>query len=117
MLIVVESVISGAGMAMPNLKSMIQNLRTVGDARDLNGAIVLAKMRAASQFARARVYADLSANTFRVEWQKSGTTTWTAEGGSQPLSTGVSFGYGSLTTPPANTQASLAQAPLCRDSA
>ncbi len=104
-----------ASLGIPAALSVMRELRASGDARDLNGAIVLAKMRAASNFARARVYADLSANTFRVEWQQSGTTTWTAEGGDQPLATGVSFGYGSLGTPPPSTQATLGQAPLCRD--
>jgi Tfp pilus assembly protein FimT len=121
LLLVVAIVIIVAGMAIPKMMSMVQNLRTAGDARDLNGAIVLAKMRAASDFARARVYADLSANTFRVEVQPSGTTTWTADGcpnsctGDQPLATGVSFGYGSLSSPPSNTQATLDQAPVCLD--
>jgi len=42
-----------------------------------------AKMRAASDFARARVYADLSANTFRIEIypSPSGASSWTTEGG------------------------------------
>jgi len=68
------------------------------------------------------VYADLSANTFRVEWQQSGTITWTTDGcpnscvGDQPLATRVSFGYGSVSSPPSNTQATLGQAPLCLDS-
>jgi Tfp pilus assembly protein FimT len=121
LLIVVAIVLIVAGMAIPKLMSMVQNLRTAGDARDLNGVIVLAKMRAASNFARARVYADLSANTFRVEWQQSGTTSWTADGcpnsciGDQALAAGVSFGFGSLSSPPPNTQATLGQAPVCLD--
>jgi Tfp pilus assembly protein FimT len=113
LMIVMVFVVVIAGIAVPRLMSILSNLRTAGDARDLNGAIILAKMRASSNYARARVFANLSAKTFRVEWQQSGTTTWTAEGGDQPLSSGVSFGYGSLATPPASTQASLGQAPLC----
>jgi Tfp pilus assembly protein FimT len=118
-LLVAFIVIVIAAMGIPNLMTMVGQLRVAGDGRDLNGAIILAKMRAASDFARARVYADLSANTFRVEVQPSGTTTWTADGcpnsctGDQLLSTGVSFGYGSLSTPPSNTQATLSQAPVC----
>src|SRR5262249_33656507 len=95
--------------AIPKVLTIVRELRTAGDARDLNGAIVLAKMRAAANFSRARVYANLSANTFRIEWQQSGTTTWTAEGGDQPLATGVTFGYGSLTTAPPNTQTTFGQ--------
>lgn len=112
-MIVLVIVILLTGLAIPTVLSMVRELRAAGDARDLNGAIVLAKMRAASNFSRARVYADLSANTFRVEWQQSGTTTWTAEGGTQYLATGMSFGYGSLNTPPSNTQTTLGQASVC----
>ena len=83
------------------------------DARDLNGTILMAKMRAASNFAQTRVHADLNTQTFWVEVKQSGATSWTTEGGTQLLSTGVTFGFGSLSTPPSNTQATLAQAPGC----
>jgi Tfp pilus assembly protein FimT len=121
-LLVTFIIIVIAGVGMPKLMTMVGEMRTAGDVRDLNGAIVLAKMRASSNFARARVYADLSANTFRVEWQQSGTITWTTDGcpnsctGDQPLATSVSFGYGSVSSPPSNTQATLGQAPVCLDS-
>ncbi len=113
LLIVVAIVIVVAGMAIPKMMSMIQNLRTAGDARDLNGVILMAKMRAASNFAQARVHADLNTQTFWVEVEPSGATSWATEGGTQLLSTGVTFGFGSLSTPPSNTQATLAQAPAC----
>ena len=113
LLIVVAIVIIVAGMAIPKMMSMVQNFRTAGDARDLNGTILMAKMRAASNFAQTRVHADLNTQTFWVEVEQSGATSWTAEGGTQLLSTGVTFGFGSLSTPPSNTQATLAQAPTC----
>src|SRR5258708_10207454 len=108
-----------AAIGIPSLMSMVRGLRTAGDARDLNGLIIQAKMRAASNFSRTRVYADLSANTFRIETQPSGTTSWTTDcpsGCNQSLSSGVVFGYGSLSNPPANTQATLGQATACQDS-
>ena len=110
--------IAGAltAMAVPATLSVARKLRSGGDIREINGAVALAKMRAAADFTNARVYADLSGNTFRVErWDKSGS--WITEGPVQPLSTGVGFGYGSLTSPPPNTQASIGQAALCRNSA
>jgi prepilin-type N-terminal cleavage/methylation domain-containing protein len=122
-LIVVFIVLVIAAIGIPNLMTMVGEMRTAGDARDLNGAIVLAKMRSASNFSRARVYADLSANTFRVEWQQSGTNTWTSDACPTntcipdiPLATGVSFGYGSVPSPPSNTQGTLGQAPVCLNS-
>jgi prepilin-type N-terminal cleavage/methylation domain-containing protein len=107
-----------AAIGIPTLMSIVRGLRTAGDARDLNGLIIQAKMRAASNFARTRVYADLSANTFRIETQPSGTPGWTTDcpsGCNQSLSNGVSFGFGSLSSPPGGTQSSLAQALACRD--
>jgi prepilin-type N-terminal cleavage/methylation domain-containing protein len=107
-----------AAIGIPTLMSIVRGLRTGGDARDLNGLIIQAKMRAAANFARTRVYADLSANTFRIETQPSGTTGWTTDcpsGCNQSLSSGVSFGFGSLSSPPGGTQATLGQAPLCKD--
>jgi prepilin-type N-terminal cleavage/methylation domain-containing protein len=117
-LMVIFVIIILAAMAIPKLTTLLGNLKTRGDARDLNAAIVLARMRAASDFARARVYADLSANTFRVEVLQSGAAGWQTDGcpnsctGNQLLSKSVTFGYGSLTAPP-NGVASLTQAPLC----
>jgi prepilin-type N-terminal cleavage/methylation domain-containing protein len=122
-LVVTLVIIVLASIGIPSLLSLLSSLRTAGDARDLNGAIVLAKMRASSDFARARVYADLSANTFRIEVQPSGTTGWTTDGcpnsctANQSLEKNVSFGFGSLSSPPSNTQSSLSQAPACLDSA
>ena len=102
-----------AAIAIPKVMSMVKELRTSGEARELNGAILLAKMRAAANFAQARVYANLSTNTFHIEWEQSGSTTWTEEGGEQYLAKGVSFGYGSLTTPPSSSQTTLSQATAC----
>jgi len=121
MLVATAIIITLAAIGIPTLMSMVRGLRTAGDARDLNGAIIQAKMRASSEFARTRLYADLSANTFRIEIQPNGTTSWTQDctgGGScdQFLSSGVSFGYGSLTSPPTSTQAALGQATACKDS-
>ncbi len=107
-----------AGMAIPRFLTMERNLRIGGDARDIHGDIAVAKMRAAAEFTRARLYADLAANTYRTElWNKSGGGSWVIEGGTQPLSQGVSLGFGSLGTPPAGTQAAIGQAPACLDNA
>src|SRR6266478_2936087 len=113
LMVVVFIIITFAALAIPTLTTVVGNLRARGDARDLNGEIVLAKMRAASDYARTRVRAEFSTNSFYIEVNQSGTNTWVPEGGTQSLSNGVSFGYGSLTNPPSNTQASLGQAPLC----
>jgi hypothetical protein len=109
--------ISLTAMTIPALVKLQRNFRTAGDARALNGAVSMAKMRAAADFTQSRLYADLAANSFHIEtWNKS-TSAWTTEGGTQPLSTGNTFGYGSLSTPPANTQTTMGQASACRNNA
>jgi len=112
--ILVVLVICGiiAGMAIPTLLSLVQSFRTGGDARNLSGDISVAKMRASADYTRARVYVDLTARSFQVERWDFATTTWIAEGGTQFLSKGVDFGFGSVTTPPSGAGA-IAQAPLC----
>jgi prepilin-type N-terminal cleavage/methylation domain-containing protein len=112
-----------AAMAIPLILSMAQNFRTGGDIRSIAGDIALAKMRAAADFTEARVYVDLSAGTYRVEtWNKT-SNCWVAEGDTacaanitpteNILSKDVSFGYGTLSSPPSSTQSAIGQAPAC----
>jgi prepilin-type N-terminal cleavage/methylation domain-containing protein len=104
-------------MAVPVFSTILRNLRADGDMRSLHGDITLAKMRAAASFSKARLRADLTARTFQVElWNKS-TNTWSVEGGTQSLSKGINYGYSSLSSPPASTQASIGQAPQCQTDA
>src|SRR5574337_899618 len=97
MIVVVVGIILTV-MAIPTFRTVQQNMRTGGDASDLNGEVALTKMRAAADFTKARFYADLSAQTSHIEtWNKSGGS-WTSgvsEGGTQYLSQGVTWGYGS----------------------
>lgn len=103
-------------LAIPALTSTLQGFRTGGDAADLTSTVALAKMRAAADFTRVRLYADLSAKTFEIDRLVSGT--WTIEPNTMalPLSTKVTFGFGSVNTPPSGT-GTIAQAPLCYNAA
>jgi Tfp pilus assembly protein FimT len=112
LIIVIAIGIILAGIALPKLLTIMGNLKTSGDARDLNGEILLAKMRASADFAKSRVYLDFATNTFHIDVYPSGAAGWTTEGGTQYLSSTVTFGFGTLTVPPAS-MATLAQAPLC----
>ena len=122
-----------AAMSIPGFNEVRRTLRIQGDARDLNGAVNQAKIQAAADFTRARLYIDLGANavnTFHVDvWNKAGNGgagCWQVigdfnnpclvPGGSpvQYLSPGVSFGTGGVAAPPPNTQANgAAQSPRC----
>jgi Tfp pilus assembly protein FimT len=112
LMVVMTTVILIAGMAIPKVITIVNSMRTAGDANNLNSIILMAKMRAGADFARARVYADLSANTFHVEVFTSGDTQWRTEGGIQNLSKNATFGYGTLSSAPSGVS-SLTQAPAC----
>jgi Tfp pilus assembly protein FimT len=117
------------GFAVPVYLTIRDSMRISGDAASISGLVVEAKMRAAANFTHARVYGDLSAGTYRLEvWNKTGgaggTGCWQTDGDAtnactvassprQNLSPGVSFGFGNVASPPANTQTSIGQAPLC----
>jgi len=119
--------ITVVAFGLPVLSNVAQSFRTAGDNRSIAGLIAEAKMRAAAGFTHARVYANLSAGTYRLEvWNKSGNSgagCWQTDGDTNActvaaspvvkLSPNVSFGYGTIGAAPANTEPSLAQAPLC----
>ena len=107
-----------AAFAVPMMDGTLRTFRISGDARSLSNSIAVTKIRAASAFSQARLYVDLTGRTSHVEtWQKTGAPGWVAEGGSTALSTGVSFGFGIATNAPPNTQATIAEAPACRNNA
>jgi len=113
LLVVGITTVVGA-VAVPMMSSTVANLRLQGDARSLAGAVSVTKLRAASNFSQARLFIDLNARSYHIEtWQKTGTPGWVAEGGSTTLSSGVTFGFGAVTTPPPNTQAVIAQSTPC----
>ena len=67
-LIEVLTVVAITGVVMVIAVPMMGNLfgffRLSGDARSISNAIAVAKMRAASDFSRVRIYVDLSGRTF-----------------------------------------------------
>ena len=131
LLLVVTVGIVLTAMAIPRINSITRGYRSMGDARSLSDLVSLAKMRAAAQFTDARVYADTANNLYRVELWNRASSCWMTDGDtacsstytspatppSMLLSTGVSYGFGSLSSPPSNTQATLAQAPACQTDA
>lgn len=130
LLVMVVSLVIAA-LAIPGFNQARRALRISGDARELNGAINQAKMMAAADFTRARVYIDTgagTANTFHVDvwnktngcWQVVGDNAnpcivdGTTSPAAQRLSPGVTFGSGGLGAPPPNTQTGgIQQAPTC----
>jgi len=102
-----------SAIAVPMFGGALADFRLSGDARGVSNAIAVAKMRAASNFSRVRLFVDITGGTHHLEtWDKTNLE-WDTEGGLTALSTGVSFSYGVVAAPPPNTQTTIAQAPEC----
>ncbi|MGH9785777.1 MAG: pilus assembly FimT family protein [Terriglobia bacterium] len=114
LVIVVAIALIVSAMAVPQFVTIRRNYRSLGDSRNIHSEIVLAKMRAAANFTRARARFDLNARSYRLEIWNRATNVWATEGGIERLTPDVRFGVGALTTPPPSTQAILGQSPECR---
>ena len=107
-----------AALAIPFTSNTLALFRVGGDARALVNGVSMSKMRAASDFSRARFYVDLAARSFRVEvWQKTAPQQWIQEGGITWLSQNDNFSFGNAGAPPPDAVAPIAQAPPCLDAA
>ena len=117
LLVVIAIIGLVAAIALPSTTSMMSGYKIKGNAQAISNLVGLAKMRAAAQFSRARVYADFGARTFRLQvWNKT-TNQWVDDSGTTPLADGVTFGFTGITQPPPNTQAALGQSPACTNDA
>jgi len=115
-LAVVAVAVTAAAAIVPATTRTIASHRFKGEAHAIVNYLAVAKMRSAADFTRSRLFVDLSTNSFHIEiWQKSGTPGWTFEGGSEAMSPGIGFGFGTLAAAPPDTQATLALAPPCQD--
>jgi Tfp pilus assembly protein FimT len=122
--IVVGLVVGVLGIAIPSAVSMAGNFRLSGDGRGISATLNLARMRAAADFTHARLYANLSTNTYHLEiwnkasscWQTDGDTANSCTAASSPVTTlgvGDAFGFGSISAGPTAATSSIAQAPAC----
>jgi prepilin-type N-terminal cleavage/methylation domain-containing protein len=135
LLVVVAMSIVITTIAVPTYLSTAAYLRSAGDLRSINSLVGQAKMRAAGDFTHARVFADLSGNTYQLEvWDKTGNAgagCWFADadpartcltyssgrpsGAVTSLAQGDTFGLGGLTSGPTPGQTTAAQAGACLD--
>jgi Tfp pilus assembly protein FimT len=112
-LIVVAVVSVLAAITIPSMNDALAAYRLNGDARSIADQLSLARLRAADTFSQARLNFNLAAGTYvrevcTTKGVASACTTWTAEGGTQYLSKGISFGFNNLATP-APPQTTIAQ--------
>jgi prepilin-type N-terminal cleavage/methylation domain-containing protein len=116
LLIVVAIIGSMAAVGLPLSAGMIDDMKLRGDAQGLSAAVAQSKLTAAAKFTHARLFMNRAANTYRIQiWNRTGTPGWVNASDDQYLSDRGRFGFGSATAPPPDTQATLAQAPACRD--
>jgi len=107
-----------AAMAIPFTSNTLALFRVGGDSRALVNGVSMSKMRAASDFTKARFYVDIAARSFRVEvWQKTAPQQWVQEGGTTWLSQNDNFSFGNAGTPPPDAVNPIAQAAACLDAA
>jgi Tfp pilus assembly protein FimT len=117
MMVVASIVIVLLGMALPEMVDVASRYRLSGAARGIAGEIGLARMRAGAEFTQAHLMANTSAGTYWIEvcttknTSTGGCTTFTQEpqDGTYYLPPGITFSYGTITTPPPNTQSSIGQ--------
>lgn len=102
-------------IASPMLTTALDSFRLSGDGRTIADAVAVARMRSAATFSHGRLYVDLNGGTYKVQRYDRPTSTWLDDGLLNVIVTGDSFGYGSIASPPPNTQATIAQSPLCKD--
>jgi Tfp pilus assembly protein FimT len=97
--------------ALPNFTTALQNYRLMNDACSIASQVALARVRAAADFTQVQVNFNLANGTYqRQRWNKATSAFDITEGGTQNLSTGVTFGFGSIGTP-AGTQTTIQQTP------
>jgi len=113
-----------AAVAIPMSNNSVRYIKVSGDARDIANAIAVTKMKAAAQFTQARLFVDLTARTYYIQrFTKTATTqcptvgAWCTEAGTNSLASTVSFGYGSFSAAPLNTQTTIQQASSCINTA
>jgi prepilin-type N-terminal cleavage/methylation domain-containing protein len=106
-----------AVIAVPMMANTLKTFRIDGDARGLENSLSLARMQAASTFLQTRLYVDLAAGTYHTESRPS-SGSWTAQGATTYLSAAnESYGFGSVSSAPPNTQTTISQAPQCLNNA
>jgi prepilin-type N-terminal cleavage/methylation domain-containing protein len=92
-----------AAILIPNVTTFLRSYRSSSNARDIASQLALAKMSAAASFTQAELNCTLTGNSCQLAicTTKGATvcTTYTNQGGPILLSQGMSFGYGSITTP------------------
>jgi len=106
-----------AAMAIPASVGMVDEFSLSGDAHGVSNSLAQARMTAAANFTRARLFVDRGANTYRIERWNKATASWLAVGGTSPVGNKNSFTSGTITAAPPNSQAVFGQPTACLSNA
>src|SRR5713101_5406524 len=81
-----------AAISIPMTGRTVTDMRSRADAHSVFNLVSLAKMRAAAEFTRARIFVALDSSSFYLQTWNRTTNAWVTEGGVQNTSNGVTFG-------------------------
>ena len=102
-----------AAIAIPRVSGVVQTYRVGADARSIASQLTLARISAGSQNTDARINFNnctAGSTTYQLEIYNQSSSAYQTQGGVTNLSTGVSYGYGSITTP-VGSQTSITNSP------
>ena len=102
-----------AAMAIPASANMVNEISLSGDAHGVSNSLALARLTAAANYTRTRLYVDRLTNQYRIEQWNKAAGAWQAVGGSSPLGTRNTFSSGAITVPPPNSQVAIGQPTAC----
>ena len=101
-----------SAIALPSLAETLRSYRLAGDARALASQLSLAKMRAAAEFSQSQLSFNFANGTYQLQVFDKGANAFVTEGGAvQYLSSGVTFGFGAITTPAGTQPAPITDTP------
>lgn len=102
-----------AAIAIPRVSGVVQTYRVGADARSIATQLTLARVSAGSQNTDARINFNsctAGSTNYQLEIYNQSSSTWQQLAGQTTLSTGVSYGYGSISTP-VGSQSSITNSP------
>lgn len=68
-----------AAIAVPSTTRTMADLRLQSDGRNLHNAVALAKMRAAARYTRERIFVDLAAKSYQLQYWDKAAARWQNE--------------------------------------
>jgi len=113
LLVVVAVMLVLSAIAIPQVWGLVETYRVGADARSIAVQLTLARVDAGAQNTDARINFNsctAGSTNYQLEIYSQSSSAWQQQGGQTILSKGVSFGYGSISTP-VGSQSSISNSP------